>query len=142
MSVMSSNPKVGFEPLPHLTHLLAFFRAMRGGISLKRAADTPRNTPSTHWLSAEAPGSERTKYQLLCVSRELARWMLADVLGSPWTSALSGAQVTFHSGHMVTHDPELARRAHRNVHVMDGQVTDLQPFAAKPLVRPEALAAG
>src|SRR6187399_2567735 len=34
---------------------------------------------------------------------------------------------------MVTHDPELARRAHRNVHVMDGQVTDLQPFAAKPL---------
>jgi putative ABC transport system ATP-binding protein len=43
---------------------------------------------------------------------------------------------------MVTHDPELARRAHRNVHVMDGQVTDLQPFAAKPLVRPEALATG
>ncbi len=43
---------------------------------------------------------------------------------------------------MVTHDPELARRAHRNVHVMDGQVTDLQPFAAKPLVRSEALAAG
>jgi putative ABC transport system ATP-binding protein len=25
---------------------------------------------------------------------------------------------------MVTHDAELARRAHRNVHVMDGQVTD------------------
>ena len=43
---------------------------------------------------------------------------------------------------MVTHDPELARRAHRNVHVMDGQVTDLQPFAAKPLIRPEAMAAG
>ena len=43
---------------------------------------------------------------------------------------------------MVTHDPELARRAHRNVHVMDGQVTDLQPFAAKPLVRTEALATG
>ncbi|HEU4485855.1 MAG TPA: ABC transporter ATP-binding protein [Povalibacter sp.] len=43
---------------------------------------------------------------------------------------------------MVTHDPELARRAHRNVHVMDGQVTDLQPFAARPLVRPESMAAG
>lgn len=41
---------------------------------------------------------------------------------------------------MVTHDAELARRAHRNVHVMDGQVTDLQPFIAQPLVRPEALA--
>ena len=43
---------------------------------------------------------------------------------------------------MVTHDPELARRAHRNVHVMDGQVTDLQPFTTKPLVRAEAMAAG
>jgi putative ABC transport system ATP-binding protein len=43
---------------------------------------------------------------------------------------------------MVTHDGELARRAHRNVHVMDGQVTDLQPFAAKPLARAEAMAAG
>lgn len=43
---------------------------------------------------------------------------------------------------MVTHDPEFARRAHRNVHVMDGQVTDLEPQAARPLVRPEALAAG
>ncbi|HLU62736.1 MAG TPA: ABC transporter ATP-binding protein [Gammaproteobacteria bacterium] len=29
---------------------------------------------------------------------------------------------------MVTHDPELARRAHRNVHVMDGQVTDFTEF--------------
>jgi putative ABC transport system ATP-binding protein len=26
---------------------------------------------------------------------------------------------------MVTHDPELAARAHRNVHVIDGQITDL-----------------
>ncbi len=43
---------------------------------------------------------------------------------------------------MVTHDPELARRAHRNIHVMDGQVTDLQPHAAKPLVRSDAVAAG
>jgi putative ABC transport system ATP-binding protein len=43
---------------------------------------------------------------------------------------------------MVTHDAELARRAHRNVHVMDGQVTDLQPVISRPLVRPEAIAAG
>jgi putative ABC transport system ATP-binding protein len=40
---------------------------------------------------------------------------------------------------LVTHDPELARRAHRNVHVMDGQVTDMQPFAVKPLVAASAL---
>ncbi|MGH8292818.1 MAG: ABC transporter ATP-binding protein [Gammaproteobacteria bacterium] len=30
---------------------------------------------------------------------------------------------------MVTHDPELARRAHRSVHVLDGQVMDLQADA-------------
>ena len=35
---------------------------------------------------------------------------------------------------MVTHDPELARRAHRNVHVMYGKVTDLQPFEPRPLI--------
>jgi putative ABC transport system ATP-binding protein len=26
---------------------------------------------------------------------------------------------------MVTHDPNLARRAHRNVHVVDGQLSDV-----------------
>jgi putative ABC transport system ATP-binding protein len=26
---------------------------------------------------------------------------------------------------MVTHDPELAQRAQRNVHIIDGQVSDL-----------------
>jgi putative ABC transport system ATP-binding protein len=29
---------------------------------------------------------------------------------------------------LVTHDPELARRAHRNVHVVDGQICDLQTY--------------
>ena len=31
---------------------------------------------------------------------------------------------------MVTHDPELARRAHRNIQLLDGQVTDLEQAAA------------
>ena len=34
---------------------------------------------------------------------------------------------------MVTHDPELAARAQRNVHVIDGQVTD---FDDEPQARP------
>jgi putative ABC transport system ATP-binding protein len=29
---------------------------------------------------------------------------------------------------MVTHDPELARRAHRNVQVVDGQLSDIKPY--------------
>jgi putative ABC transport system ATP-binding protein len=36
---------------------------------------------------------------------------------------------------MVTHDPELARRAHRNVHMLDGQVTDFTEFEAAVRVR-------
>ena len=33
---------------------------------------------------------------------------------------------------MVTHDPELARRAGRNVHLLDGQVSDFQPLEPPP----------
>ncbi|MBX3695627.1 MAG: ABC transporter ATP-binding protein [Steroidobacteraceae bacterium] len=32
---------------------------------------------------------------------------------------------------LVTHDPELARRAQRNVQVVDGQISDYRPFAAQ-----------
>jgi putative ABC transport system ATP-binding protein len=42
---------------------------------------------------------------------------------------------------MVTHDPELARRAHRNVQVIDGQITDFKPYEPlQPDVRLEATA--
>jgi putative ABC transport system ATP-binding protein len=27
---------------------------------------------------------------------------------------------------MVTHDPELARRAKRNIHIVDGQIVDIK----------------
>src|SRR5256885_2007934 len=33
---------------------------------------------------------------------------------------------------LVTHDPELARRAHRNIHVVDGQVSELKVFESRP----------
>jgi putative ABC transport system ATP-binding protein len=41
---------------------------------------------------------------------------------------------------MVTHDPELARRAHRNVHIMDGQVTDLDADQASAAAESSAAA--
>jgi putative ABC transport system ATP-binding protein len=41
---------------------------------------------------------------------------------------------------LVTHDPELARRARRNIHVMDGQVTDLKPYAPQGPLRGAAVA--
>jgi len=42
---------------------------------------------------------------------------------------------------MVTHDPELARRAHRNVQVIDGQITDFKPYEAPHVVPGHAEAA-
>ncbi|HEY8506793.1 MAG TPA: ABC transporter ATP-binding protein [Steroidobacteraceae bacterium] len=34
---------------------------------------------------------------------------------------------------MVTHDPELARRAHRNVHVVDGQISDFKVYEPRSI---------
>ena len=33
---------------------------------------------------------------------------------------------------MVTHSPELAQRAHRTVHIVDGQLTEIQPYEPHP----------
>jgi putative ABC transport system ATP-binding protein len=35
---------------------------------------------------------------------------------------------------MVTHSAELAQRAHRTVHIIDGQLTELQPYERRPAV--------
>jgi len=43
---------------------------------------------------------------------------------------------------MVTHDPELARRAQRNVHMLDGQVTDFTEFETAVRVREDRVAVG
>ncbi len=42
---------------------------------------------------------------------------------------------------MVTHDPELARRAHRNVHIVDGQISDFQPYETRDSIVKAAAAA-
>ncbi len=44
---------------------------------------------------------------------------------------------------LVTHDPELARRAHRNIHVVDGVVIDSPPYERRePMQTPDYDAAG
>ena len=42
---------------------------------------------------------------------------------------------------LVTHDPELARRAQRNVHLVDGQISDFRAYEARPLAGTDAGAA-
>jgi len=39
---------------------------------------------------------------------------------------------------LVTHDPELARRAQRNVHLVDGQISDFRAYEARPLAGTDA----
>jgi putative ABC transport system ATP-binding protein len=36
---------------------------------------------------------------------------------------------------LVTHDPELARRAHRNVHVVDGQISSFKAYETREISR-------
>ena len=43
---------------------------------------------------------------------------------------------------LVTHDPELARRAQRNVHLVDGQISDFQPYEPRAAGRGLAGPAG
>jgi putative ABC transport system ATP-binding protein len=39
---------------------------------------------------------------------------------------------------LVTHDPELARRAQRNIHVIDGQISDFKAYEPRPAPPPVA----
>ena len=43
---------------------------------------------------------------------------------------------------LVTHDPELARRAQRNVHLIDGQISDFRAYEPRPAAGGTAAAAG
>jgi putative ABC transport system ATP-binding protein len=43
---------------------------------------------------------------------------------------------------LVTHDPELARRAQRNVHLIDGQISDFRPYEPRPTPADGVSAAG
>jgi putative ABC transport system ATP-binding protein len=40
---------------------------------------------------------------------------------------------------MVTHNPELARRAHRQIHVVDGQIAQIQQFGSRTASQSAAL---
>jgi putative ABC transport system ATP-binding protein len=42
----------------------------------------------------------------------------------------------------VTHDPELASRAQRNVHVVDGQISDFKAYEPRDAVSAPARAGG
>jgi putative ABC transport system ATP-binding protein len=96
-------------------------------------------TSRIHHMPAQLSGGQQ---QRVAVARALAgdpRILLADEptgnLDSLMARQIMELIEDINSGGttvvMVTHNDELARRAHRNVHIVDGQLTDLQPFGAR-----------
>ena len=90
---------------------------------------------------AELSGGQQ---QRVAIARALAgapKLLLADEptgnLDSPMARGVMELLEEINAGGttilMVTHDPELAARAHRNVHIIDGQVSDLTHETARSL---------
>ena len=114
------------------------YRRMSGAERRRRiqsALERVGLTSRMHHIPAQLSGGQQ---QRVAIARALAgdpRILLADEPTGNLDSLMarqimeliedinaSGATVV-----MVTHNDELARRAHRNVHIVDGQLTELQP---------------
>ena len=119
------------------------FEAAERRSRIERALELVGLAARRHHLPSQLSGGQQ---QRVAIARALAgepRFLLADEPTGNLDS-LMARQILDLLEHvnrqgttivMVTHDPELARRAHRNIHVMDGQVADLKPFqpsAARP----------
>jgi putative ABC transport system ATP-binding protein len=86
-----------------------------------------------HHMPSELSGGQQ---QRVAIARALAgspKLLLADEPTGNLDTAMARATMALleeinQAGTtiaMVTHDPELARRAHRNVHIVDGQIVDI-----------------
>jgi putative ABC transport system ATP-binding protein len=93
-------------------------------------------TSRTHHMPAQLSGGQQ---QRVAIARALAgdpRILLADeptgnldsLMARQIMELIGDINAAGTTVVMVTHSDELARRAHRNVHIVDGQLTDLQPF--------------
>ena len=96
-----------------------------------------------NYLPSQLSGGQQ---QRVAIARALAgrpRFLLADEptgnLDSEMAEAVMGLLEEINAEGttivMVTHDPDLARRAHRNIHILDGRATDV-PLAPVAKVRP------
>ena len=95
------------------------------------------------YLPSQLSGGQQ---QRVAIARALAgkpRFLLADEptgnLDSEMAEAVMGLLKAINEEGttivMVTHDPDLARRAHRNIHILDGRASDV-PLAAIAQVTP------
>ncbi|MBT8039169.1 MAG: ABC transporter ATP-binding protein [Xanthomonadales bacterium] len=90
-----------------------------------------------NYLPSQLSGGQQ---QRVAIARALAgqpRFLLADEptgnLDSEMAEAVMGLLETINEQGttivMVTHDPDLAHRAHRNIHILDGQASDVPDLA-------------
>jgi putative ABC transport system ATP-binding protein len=114
------------------------YRRMSGaerGKRIQGALERVGLTSRMHHMPAQLSGGQQ---QRVAIARALAgdpRILLADEptgnLDSLMARQIMELIEDINAGGttvvMVTHNDELARRAHRNVHIVDGQLTDLQP---------------
>jgi putative ABC transport system ATP-binding protein len=119
-------------------------RRIEGALELVGLASRARHLPS------QLSGGQQ---QRVAIARALAgepRLLLADeptgnldsLMARQVMEMLEAINAKGTTVLMVTHDPELARRAHRNVHMMDGQVTDFTELARAQRTREPAAASG
>ena len=90
------------------------------------------------YLPSQLSGGQQ---QRVAIARALAgrpRFLLADEPTGNLDSEMAGQVMALleeinREGTtivMVTHDPDLAARAHRNIHILDGRAADVEPSAA------------
>ena len=94
------------------------------------------------YLPSQLSGGQQ---QRVAIARALAgrpRFLLADEptgnLDSEMADAVMGLLEDINSDGttivMVTHDPDLARRAHRNIHILDGRASDVPLAPVAPVI--------
>ena len=125
------------------------FRAAERAQRIRRALDLVGLGSRGKHLPSQLSGGQQ---QRVAIARALAgepRFLLADeptgnldsVMARQVMELLEEINGRGTTIIMVTHDPELARRARRNVHMLDGQVTDFTEFEAAIRVRETRAAA-
>ena len=110
------------------------FKAAERERRIQQALETVGLASRMKHLPSQLSGGQQ---QRVAIARALAgepRMLLADeptgnldsLMARQVLDLLEGINANGTTIVMVTHDPELARRAHRSVHVLDGQVMDLK----------------
>jgi putative ABC transport system ATP-binding protein len=108
---------------------------------IERSLETVGLVSRKHHIPAQLSGGQQ---QRVAIARALAgepRFLLADeptgnldsLMARQVMDLLEEINASGTTIIMVTHDPELARRAHRNVQVLDGSITDFRPYEPAPV---------